>query len=85
MGPKGVVVLGVSIDRNEASYRKFISKYGISFDTSDDPDANVSTSYGTFQIPETYIIDKSGKVVEKIISNQNFMDPEFVEHINKML
>jgi cytochrome c biogenesis protein CcmG/thiol:disulfide interchange protein DsbE len=85
MGPKGVVVVGVSIDRNEASYKKFLSKYGVNFDTYDDPDADVSTSYGTFQIPETYIIDKSGKVVEKIISNQNFMDPEFLAHIDKML
>jgi peroxiredoxin len=85
MGPKGVVVLGVSIDRNEDSYKKFKAKYGITFDTSDDPEANVSSSYGTFQIPETYIIDPSGKVVEKIISNQNFMDPEFLQRINKML
>jgi cytochrome c biogenesis protein CcmG/thiol:disulfide interchange protein DsbE len=85
MGPKGVTVVGISIDRNEASYQKFLSKYGVSFDTYDDPDADVSTSYGTFQIPETYIIDKSGKVVEKIISNQNFMDPDFLDHINKML
>lgn len=85
MGPKGVVVLGISIDRNETSYKKFLSKYGVNFDTWDDPDANVSTDYGTFQIPETYIIDKSGKVVEKIISNQNFMDPEFLAHIEKML
>jgi peroxiredoxin len=89
MGPKGVVVLGVSIDRNENSYKKFIAKYGINFDTYDDPDADVSTSYGTFQIPETYIIDKSGKVVEKIISNpstaQGFMDPEFLNHVSKML
>jgi peroxiredoxin len=85
MGPKGVVVLGVSIDRNQDSYKKFIAKYGIQFDTSEDPEADVSTSYGTFQIPETYIIDQSGKVVEKIISNQNFMDPEFLQHIQKML
>ena len=41
MGPKGVVVLGVSIDRNEDSYRKFISKYGIQFDTSKDPEGDV--------------------------------------------
>lgn len=85
MEPKGVTVLGVSIDRNEASYQKFLKKYGVTYDTSDDPEADVSTSYGTFQIPETYIIDKSGKVVEKIISNQNFMDPEFLAHIEKML
>jgi peroxiredoxin len=82
---KGIIVLGVSIDRNETAYKKFLAQHRIAFDTSFDPEADVSTSYGTFQFPETYIIDKSGKVVEKIISNQNFMDPDFMDHLSKML
>ena len=76
-GSKGVVVLGVSIDRNEKLYQEFLARYRVSFQTSRDPEANISASYGTFQIPETYIIDLSGKVLEKIISNQNWMDPDF--------
>ncbi len=82
---KGIIVLGVSIDRNETAYKKFLAQHKIGFDTSFDPEADVSTAYGTFQFPETYIIDKSGKVVEKIISNQNFMDPEFMDRLTKMM
>jgi peroxiredoxin len=82
---KGIIVLGVSIDRNETAYKKFLAQHKIAFETSIDPEADVSSSYGTFQIPETYIIDKNGKVVEKIISNQNFMDPEFMDRLTKML
>lgn len=81
----GVVVLGVSIDRNPNLYRRFIAKYDIGYPTVRDPDANISASYGTFQLPETYIIDSSGKVVEKIISNQDWMDPDFVAQIKKLL
>jgi cytochrome c biogenesis protein CcmG, thiol:disulfide interchange protein DsbE len=84
MAPQGVVVLGVSVDRNESAYKKFLTQHKIAFDTSLDPEADVSSSYGTFQFPETYIIDSSGKVVEKIISNQNFVDPEFISHISKL-
>lgn len=82
---QGVVVLGVSSDRNEKLYHQFIKTYGIAFDTMRDPESDISASYGTFQLPETYIIDKSGKVVEKIISNQNWMDPDFLARIKKML
>ena len=82
---QGVVVLGVSIDTNEQQYKRFLENYHITFDTWRYPDADIATRYGTFEFPETYIIDSSGKVVEKIISNQNWVDPEFVAHIQKML
>jgi cytochrome c biogenesis protein CcmG/thiol:disulfide interchange protein DsbE len=82
---KGVVVLGVSMDRNEKLYKEFLTRYGIRFETSRDPNADISSSYGTFQYPDSYIIDPSGKVVEKIINAQNWMDPQFLDHIQKML
>jgi len=85
LGPEGVVVVAVSIDRNENLYHRFIQRFGISFETARDPDANISSSYGTFQIPETYLIDQHGKVLEKVISNQNWMDPEFLAAVRKML
>jgi peroxiredoxin len=85
LAPDGVVVLGVSVDRNADLYRKFLDKYQIPYETMRDPEANIPASYGTFQYPETYIIDRSGKVVEKIISNVNWMDPQFITHVRAML
>lgn len=82
---KGVVVLAVSMDRNEKQYKDFLARYRIGFETSRDPDGNISSSYGTFQFPDSYIIDPSGKVVEKIINAQNWLDPKFLDHIQKML
>ena len=83
--PEGVVVLGVSNDRNEKMYRRFISHFGITFETARDPESNISASYGTFLQPETYLIDRHGKVIEKIISDQNWMDPEFIARVRRML
>jgi len=82
---QGVVVLGVSIDRNEKVYRRFLDRAQVSFQTARDPEANISASYGTFQVPETYLIDRSGKVIEKVISNQNWMDPEFLARMRRLL
>ena len=85
MGKDGVVVLGVSIDRNEKLYRRFLKDYNISFETSRDPDWEINTRYGTFQFPETYIIGKDGKVREKIIAAQNWMDPAFLARVKALL
>jgi cytochrome c biogenesis protein CcmG/thiol:disulfide interchange protein DsbE len=81
----GVVVLAVSIDANEKLYKQFIQRYKVGFTTARDPEANISASYGTFQIPESYIIDQTGHVREKIISNTNWMDPEFLAHVKSLL
>ena len=85
MAPQGVVVLGVSIDRNEKMYQRFLKDYNISFEVSRDPEWELNTRYGTFQFPETYLIDASGRVREKIISTQNWMDPAFLARVRKML
>ncbi len=85
MAPQGVVVVAISQDRKEDAYKKFIERFNITFETARDPSADIAASYGTFQIPETYLIDKNGKVIEKVISNQDWMDPEFLARVRKMI
>ena len=81
--PKGVVVLGISVDQNDKAYRAFLQKYAPGFLTA--RDLKVHEDYGTFMYPETYIIDSTGKVREKVISNQNWMNPEFITRVKAML
>ena len=40
------------------------------------PSADIATSYGTLQFPDTYIIDPNGKVVEKIVNCARLDGPE---------
>ena len=83
--PEGVVVLGVSVDKNEQLYRRFLDQFRVSFEVARDPSWDIAANYGTFQLPESYIIDRSGKVVQKVIAAQNWMNPDFVQSIKKML
>jgi cytochrome c biogenesis protein CcmG/thiol:disulfide interchange protein DsbE len=85
LGPQGVVVLGVSIDTSQKRYEQFLRRFRVDFPTARDPEANISSKYGTFLIPETYLIDSTGKVREKIISSQNWVDPQFLDRVKTML
>jgi len=85
LAPKGVVVLGVSVDRNEATYRRFVQQSRISFETARDPEANISANYGTFKYPETYVIDRDGRVRQKHIGPKDWLDPELVKSIESLL
>jgi cytochrome c biogenesis protein CcmG, thiol:disulfide interchange protein DsbE len=85
MKDSGVVVLAVSIDKNEKAYKQFVQRIRPAFETAYDPDANISSGYGTFKWPETYVIDRNGKVRQKLISNQEWMDPQIVNGIKALL
>ena len=84
-GNQGVVVLGISIDKNEKLYKQFLTQMHVAFETARDPEAEISARYGTFQIPETYIIGRDGKVLEKTPDALNWMDPKFLERVKFML
>src|SRR3954453_1839032 len=61
---KGVVVLGVSVDRDEKVYRAFLRKFSPAFLTA--RESKLHEEFGTFMYPETYIIDSNGKVLQKL-------------------
>jgi cytochrome c biogenesis protein CcmG/thiol:disulfide interchange protein DsbE len=82
---QGVVVVGISMDANPRLYQQFLEQYNVGFQTARDPSWDISASYGTFQIPETYIIDTRGRVVQKIINAQNWMNPVFLDSVRKLL
>lgn len=80
----GVVVVGVSVDRNEKLYHAFLKRFPVSFQTARDPEMNISAEFGTYKFPETYIIDRSGKVVQKIISSRNWMSPDIINFVKSL-
>jgi cytochrome c biogenesis protein CcmG, thiol:disulfide interchange protein DsbE len=82
---KGVVVLGVSVDKDAAAYKNFIRNLDPAFLTARDPDMKINLEYGTVQYPETYIIDSHGKVVNKIISSANWTDDKMVSYVQSLL
>ena len=77
----GVVVLGISVDKDKAVYDKFLKKVKLNFETARDPEADISADYGTFKYPETYVISREGKVLEKFINEQPWMAPAIVARL----
>ena len=85
MRPQGVVVLGVSIDKNREAYQRFVQMSKLQFPTANDPQADISTDYGTFMWPETYVIDRNGKVVLKYVADRDWMSEEILSEIKALL
>ncbi|HEX8871301.1 MAG TPA: TlpA disulfide reductase family protein [Candidatus Acidoferrum sp.] len=79
------MVLGVSVDEDEAAYRKFIQDHGINYAVSRDPSKKSAIDYGTAMYPETYIIDRKGKIARKIIGPQDWNSAEMVSYFDALL
>jgi cytochrome c biogenesis protein CcmG, thiol:disulfide interchange protein DsbE len=79
------VVLGVSIDEDGAAYQKFIVDHGINFPTSWDPSKRSALDYGTVMYPETYIIDRKGKIARKIIGPQDWNSADMTAYFDDLL
>lgn len=81
---KGVVVLGVSWDEDADQYQKFLQVNRINFITVREGSAKTGNIYGTLKIPETYIIDRQGKIRRKFISSVDFNDPDIVAYLSQL-
>ena len=79
------VVLGVSVDEDDAAYQKFIQEHGINFPTSRDGSKKSAQDYGTVMYPETYIIDRHGKIARKVIGPQDWNSAEMVAYFDNLL
>src|SRR6266498_1414419 len=87
---KDVVVVGVSVDADAGDYQKFLKDHSVNFLTVRDPAqqqtrlgvvAPVSSKYGSYKFPESYIIDRNGIVRRKIIGPVNWTQQEIMEYL----
>jgi peroxiredoxin len=85
LGPKGLVILGVTVDQDESALRRFLARSPLAFPIARDPDQKINLRYGTYLFPESYLIDRNGKVVEKFISSQPWASPEMLQHVGSLL
>ena len=79
-----LVILGVSIDQDAAAYRNFLLQNHIDFLTIREPSQNTEHMYGTVQIPETYVIDRTGRIRRKFVSSQDWTSPDIVRYLTSI-
>ncbi len=84
------MVLGVAADEDPYAFSKFLIDQGVAFPTYRDPGTKehsspIALSYGTSMIPETYIIDRHGKIARKVIGRQEWDSPDMRAYFDALL
>jgi cytochrome c biogenesis protein CcmG/thiol:disulfide interchange protein DsbE len=81
-------IVAVSIDRDPTQITQFLAQRGelrSNFQLAIDLEGRTANSFGTKKIPETYIVSKGRKLLRKVISEQNWVSPEFLELLDGFL
>ncbi len=82
---RGGMVLGVSVDEDAAAYERFLTQQQVIYPTYRDPSRKIALEYGSSMYPETYIVDRNGRIARKIIGPQQWDSPELVAYLDSLL
>jgi cytochrome c biogenesis protein CcmG/thiol:disulfide interchange protein DsbE len=63
----GVVMLGVDFEDNDADARDYIASEGSDYPVVVDGDSRTALAFGVRGVPETYVVDQSGRIVDRVI------------------
>jgi len=59
---RGVVVVGVAIQDTREAAEKFVGDFGLTFPIVQDLNGAVSVDYGVYGVPETFFLDRQGRI-----------------------
>jgi len=80
------VILAVSADENgKKAVSQFLQKTPYSFPILLDSDNVAQNAYGVFRFPESFIIDRNGMVIKRIIGGRDWLSGSTYKLINFLL
>jgi cytochrome c biogenesis protein CcmG/thiol:disulfide interchange protein DsbE len=60
-----VTFIGVDVQDSDANAREFLRRFGITYPNGPDPSGAIAVDYGMSGVPESYFIDREGRIVRK--------------------
>jgi len=80
-----VTLYAISVDKDWKTVDEFLKKTPSTLPLFHDPDAATAKRFGSFQYPETYIINKNGRVLFRVQGAVDWDNPEVRSRIEQMI
>lgn len=81
---KNFELLAVSVDEEGGpAIDRFLKKVPVTMTILLDPQGETAARYGTYRLPESFLIDKNGILVKRYLGPRDWTDPEIVAEIEK--
>lgn len=83
---RGFVLLAVSQDEGgQAVVEPFVKQLALSFPVLVDPEHQVGDRYGVWGYPESFLIDREGRIVERVIGPRDWASAAQIAAIERLL
>ena len=84
--PKGLEILAINMDAlGRQTVEPFLDKRRLTFPVLLDPESRTERLYRTAGVPESFIVDKAGRLVEKIVGPRDWAHPEIIALFERLL
>ena len=86
LSPEGLSVVTVSTDEDQAELRRFVSEHGLTLPVLLDPGGRVAAGdYRTTGYPETFLLDRQGRIVRHVVGPEDWDSPEMMAELRKLM
>lgn len=68
---RGLVVVGVAYTDTDAAAKAYLARHGVSYPNAPDRQARVSRDYHVSGVPETFLLDRAGRIVPLEVAGQS--------------
>jgi len=83
---RGFRIAAVSIDEGDATeVRNFAAELGLTFDILHDPSGRVQQVYQTTGVPESFLLDRDGVIVKRVIGAHDWNSPVNRQLVERLL
>jgi thiol-disulfide isomerase/thioredoxin len=82
---EGFELLAIAVDENRADVAEFQARLGVSFPILLDPKQAISRQYQTTGFPESLLLDRQGRIVERYVGPREWDHPQYVERIRRLM
>ena len=87
----GLEILAVSVDASAGVFKgggdvgAFVNEFGLTFPILLNPSGDIQTAYGVNGLPTSFVIDKQGRVRQKLLGAVAWDDPEYIAALRALL
>jgi cytochrome c biogenesis protein CcmG/thiol:disulfide interchange protein DsbE len=86
LSPEGLSVVTVSTDEDQAELRKFVAQHGLTLPVLLDPGGQIAAGdYRTTGYPETFLLDRQGRIVRHVVGPEEWDSPEMIAELRRLM
>ena len=86
LAPEGLSVITVSTDEDEGELRRFVSEHALTLPVLQDPGGRVASGeYHTTGYPETFVLDRDGRLLQHVVGPAEWDSPERLAGFRRLL